>query len=75
MADLIVHSGNPFNAETPLDRLRADLTTQQRDFYVRLHGDVPVLTAAPHRLQVRSWVARPHRCPGRWGRRCCWRSR
>lgn len=59
MPDLLVHSETPFNAETPLDRLRGAFTTQQRDFYVRSHGAVPVLNEDTHRLTVRGRVERP----------------
>ncbi len=56
---LIVHSVIPFNAEPPLDRLRAGFVTAQRDFYVRCHGDVPQLDEATHRLRVDGLVATP----------------
>ena len=59
MPGLIVHSETPFNAETPLDQLRARFTTSQRDFYVRSHGAVPLLAEETHRLQVRGRIARP----------------
>jgi hypothetical protein len=59
MSGLIVRSESPYNAETSLPRLRADLATRQRDFYVRNHGAVPVLTEESHRLQVRGRTARP----------------
>ena len=58
MPGLIVRSETPFNAETPLDRLRAAFTTQQRDFYVRSHGSVPVLNEDRHRLTVAGRVGR-----------------
>ncbi len=53
---MIVHSETPFNAEPPLDRLRASAMTAQADFYVRSHGAVPELTEAEHRLGVRGMV-------------------
>lgn len=59
MSDLIVRSHTPFNAETPPDRLRASFITAPRDFYVRSHGAVPVLSADRHRLKVRGRVAAP----------------
>ncbi|MGD0102939.1 MAG: molybdopterin-dependent oxidoreductase [Rhodopila sp.] len=59
MTGLIVHSDTPFNAETPLDRLRACFTTPQRDFYVRSHGAVPVIGAETHRLRVHGRIALP----------------
>ena len=49
---LIVHSETPYNAEPPLDRLRASLVTAQADFYVRSHGKVPKLKESEHRLSV-----------------------
>jgi sulfite oxidase len=58
MKGLIVHSETPFNAETSLDRLRDAFTTEQRDFYVRSHGAVPVLNEDTHRLTVRGRVGR-----------------
>ena len=58
-SDLIVRSADPYNAEPPLDRLRAGFVTAQRDFYVRSHGDIPQLDDATHRLRVRGLVAEP----------------
>ncbi len=49
---LIVHSETPYNAEPPLDRLRASAMTAQADFYVRSHGSIPALVEAKHRLRV-----------------------
>jgi len=57
--DLIVHSETPYNAEPPLARLRARMTTAQPDFYVRSHGTIPHLDAATHRLRVGGCVATP----------------
>ena len=56
---LIVHSTQPYNAEPPLDRLRAKLVTAQPDFYVRSHGTIPDLDEAKHRLRVTGRVATP----------------
>ena len=56
--DLRVHSRQPFNAETPLDRLVASFITPQRDLYVRTHGEVQKLDEATHRLKVTGQVAR-----------------
>ncbi len=50
--DLIVHSETPYNAEPPLDRLRASAVTAQADFYVRSHGSIPKLKESKHRLSV-----------------------
>ncbi len=47
---LIVHGKAPYNAEPPLDRLRAAFLTDQADFYVRSHGDIPDLDADGYRL-------------------------
>ncbi len=58
MVGLIVHSTTPFNAETPLDRLRSNFVTPQRDFYVRSHGAVPSITSEAHRLRVDGRVKR-----------------
>ena len=59
MLGLIVRSHLPFNAETPLARLRRDFITPQAGFYVRSHGPVPTLSASDHRLQIEGRVARP----------------
>src|SRR5271168_1725172 len=56
--DFIVHSENPYNAEPPLDRLRASLITPVADFYVRSHGNVPRLNEQTHRLQVSGKVSK-----------------
>ncbi|MCP1540162.1 sulfite oxidase [Methylorubrum extorquens] len=56
---LIVHGKTPYNAEPPLDRLRAAFLTDQADFYVRSHGDIPDLDADGYRLTVDGMVATP----------------
>jgi sulfite oxidase len=56
---LIVQSQSPYNAETPLPRLRAALVTPQPDFYVRSHGNIPALDGAKHRLRVDGLVSKP----------------
>ena len=56
--DLIVHGRSPFNAEPPLERLRASFVTPQALLYVRCHGDVPAL-GADHRASVGGLVASP----------------
>lgn len=56
---LIVHSRQPFNAETPPARLRAAFVTPQRDFYIRCHGDIPHPDGATHRLRIGGLVGRP----------------
>jgi sulfite oxidase len=56
---LLVHSNEPFNAEPPLDRLRAAFVTPQHLLYVRSHGPVPVLPAEDYHLVVEGQVATP----------------
>ncbi len=58
-SELIVHTQQPFNAETPLDQLRRDLVTSQKAFYVRSHGSIPRLDEASHRLRVQGLVQTP----------------
>ncbi|MHB8283052.1 MAG: molybdopterin-dependent oxidoreductase [Caulobacteraceae bacterium] len=50
--NLIVHSAHPLNAEPPLERLCASYITEQRDFYIRTHGDVQHLDGPSHRLRI-----------------------
>jgi sulfite oxidase len=57
--DLIVRARSPYNAETPLSRLRAALVTPQPDFFVRSHGNIPRLDGATHRLRVDGLVSTP----------------
>ncbi|BDL39083.1 hypothetical protein [Methylorubrum sp. GM97] len=45
-ARLIVHGDQPYNAEPPLDRLRASYRTPAKNLYVCSHGDLPDLDAA-----------------------------
>ena len=59
MHDPIVRSTTPFNAEPPLKRLRSHFVTPLSDFYVRCHGDVPVLSEHTHMLTVQGRVAKP----------------
>ncbi len=49
---LIAHSQQPYNAEPPTHQLRASFVTPQHGFYVRSHGDIPMLDPAAHRLNV-----------------------
>lgn len=58
-AHLIVRSQQPFNAEPPLDRLRAAFVTPEPDFYVRSHGAVPEIDPDAFLLEVGGRVARP----------------
>lgn len=57
--NLIVHSQEPFNAESPLDRLCASHVTSQQDFYVRSHGNTPEIDATSYGLKVHGLVAKP----------------
>ena len=52
LAELIVHSEVPLNAEPSLARLRAFFLTPQPDFYIRSHGETPQLDAATHKVSV-----------------------
>jgi len=55
--DLVVHTEDPFNAETGLGSL-ADPVTHTDAFYVRGHGPVPELDADAWRLRVHGLVQR-----------------
>jgi sulfite oxidase len=56
-ADLIVHEEEPFNAETGLGSL-VDPLTDTDAFYVRCHGQVPVIDRGAWRLRVEGLVER-----------------
>jgi len=56
---LIVHSQQPYNAEPLTYQLRASFVTPQHGFFVRSHGDIPVLDPATHRLRVGGRVGTP----------------
>ncbi|MDX7952364.1 molybdopterin-dependent oxidoreductase [Lichenihabitans sp. Uapishka_5] len=58
-SDLIVHSADPFNAEPPLDRLRANFITPVADFYIRSHGALPTIDMATHTVTVGGLVDAP----------------
>ncbi len=72
---LIVHGKAPYNAEPPLDRLRAAFLTEQADFYVRSHGDIPDLDADSYRLTVDGMVTMPLDSPSRTQGALCARHR
>jgi sulfite oxidase len=55
--DLVVHTEEPFNAETGLASL-TDPVTDTDAFYVRGHGPVPEIDARAWRLQVEGLVQR-----------------
>ena len=56
--DLIVRCPDPFNAETPPDKLIASFVTPQAHFYIRSHGPMPAL-AGDHPLALVGLVDRP----------------
>ena len=56
---MIVHSQDPYNAEPPLGRLREAYLTAQANFYIRTHGDIPLIDEGTHRLRVDGLVATP----------------
>jgi sulfite oxidase len=56
--DMIVHEGEPFNAETGLAALAEGPITATDAFYVRGHGAVPELDATTWRLRVHGLVER-----------------
>ena len=55
--DLVIHEEEPFNAETGLAALRAELTPTDA-FYVRGHGPVPAIDPESWRLRVHGLVER-----------------
>ena len=57
--DLIVRSAVPLNAETPPATLCASVVTPVESFFVRTHGDIPVLDPDTYRLVVDGDVTRP----------------
>ena len=54
-----VHKDHPYNAETPPDLLRQSFITPTESFYVRSHGDVPVVDPERYRLKVSGLVEQP----------------
>ncbi len=55
---LVVVRAEPFNAETPLECLNADMTPAA-NFYVRSHFPVPQLNPATYRLSIGGAVEQP----------------
>ena len=53
---LIVHTTEPFNAEPPVEELRENFITPQPLYYVRNHGEVPVIDENTFRLTVNGLV-------------------
>jgi sulfite oxidase len=59
--DLIQRQDKPFNAEPRLDHLAASWITPYRHFYVRSHGNEPVIAPGTWELLVEGLVERPLR--------------
>lgn len=59
--NLIVRRSDPFNAETVPTRLVETFLTAEADFFVRCHGQVPVLDAG-HRVVIDGLVEQPIAC-------------
>jgi sulfite oxidase len=57
--EMLVHTEDPLNAETPRDRLGEHFLTPADRFYVRSHGPVPDVDAASWRLRVDGLVDEP----------------
>jgi sulfite oxidase len=57
--NLILRSEHPLNAEPPLALLAGRMVTPQELFFIRTHGNVPLLDPGRHRLRVTGRVARP----------------
>jgi DMSO/TMAO reductase YedYZ molybdopterin-dependent catalytic subunit len=56
---LVVHSMNPLNCETPIQRLGGCAVAPNGRFYIRNHFPIPKLDAATYRLSVGGLVERP----------------
>jgi sulfite oxidase len=57
--DLIVREVSPFNAGPSAAQMGDQFITPTDSFFVRNHGDVPVIDAATYRLKVDGMVAHP----------------
>ena len=57
--EFIFYEKEPYNGGPPPWLARGAYVTPHDLFYVRCHGDIPVLDAGSHRLYVRGHVARP----------------
>jgi len=57
--ELLQRQDNPYNAEPPLDRLTESWLTPYRSFYVRSHGNQPVVNPDQYALLVEGLVERP----------------
>jgi sulfite oxidase len=56
---LITHTTNPWNAEPPVNKLREHFITPPELFYVRNHGEIPVIDPGSYRLVVNGLVEQP----------------
>lgn len=56
---MIVHEGQPFNAESPLERLRKEFITAKDLFFSRNHGSIPEVDPDRYRLIVDGLVDTP----------------
>jgi len=56
--DLIFHTREPINAEPPIEKLREHFITPVGLFYIRNHGDIPVIDPHSYRLRVNGMVER-----------------
>ena len=54
----IVHTTNPINAEPTLDKLRENFITPYEEFYMRNHGEIPMINAEEYRLKINGLVDR-----------------
>jgi sulfite oxidase len=57
-SEMTVHEKEPFNAETPLGRLRHSFLTPRQLFFSRNHGSMPEVDPDPYRLSVGGMVDR-----------------
>jgi sulfite oxidase len=57
-AEMTVHEDEPFNAETPLERLGRDFLTPRGLFFSRNHGSIPEVDPHAYRLSVGGMVDR-----------------
>lgn len=57
--DMIFHSQDPLNVESPLELLAGSSEVPREAFYVRNHGTIPEISAEGHRLTVSGLVENP----------------
>lgn len=57
--EFVVRQASPFNAGPPLEFLTRSYVTPTDLFFVRNHGEVPVVDAATYRLEITGDVSRP----------------